>query len=143
MRIFNTYGDRMRLTDGRAIPTFIRQALAGEPLTVYGDGSQTRSFTYISDLVDGIWKLMQAPVNDPVNLGNPREMTLLELAKLILRLSGSRSEIVFRALPTDDPKVRQPDIGRARRLLGWEPRVDVEEGLTRTIEWYRTGRAQR
>ena len=143
VRIFNTYGDRMRLTDGRAIPTFIRQALAGEPLTVYGDGSQTRSFTYISDLVDGIWKLMQAPVNDPVNLGNPREMTLLELAKLILRLSGSRSEIVFRALPTDDPKVRQPDIGRARRLLGWEPRVDVEEGLTRTIEWYRTGRAQR
>ncbi len=127
----------MRLTDGRAIPTFIRQALAGLPLTVYGDGSQTRSFTYISDLVGGIWKLMHAPVNDPVNLGNPREMTLLELAKQILRLSGSRSQIVFGPLPVDDPKVRQPDIGRARQLLGWEPQVDVEEGLSRTIDWYR------
>ncbi len=136
VRIFNTYGPRMRLMDGRAVPTFVRQALAGEPLTVYGDGSQTRSFTYVSDLVEGIWKLMQAPVNDPVNIGNPREMTLLELAKQILRLSGSRSEIVFRPLPTDDPKVRQPDIGRARRLLGWEAKVDVEEGLRRTIEWY-------
>jgi nucleoside-diphosphate-sugar epimerase len=133
----NTYGPRMRLMDGRAIPTFIRQALVGEPLTVYGDGSQTRSFTYISDLVDGIWKLMQSPVNDPVNIGNPREMTLLELAKHILRVSGSRSEITFGPLPTDDPKVRQPDIGKARRLLGWEPTVDVEEGLRRTIEWYR------
>jgi dTDP-glucose 4,6-dehydratase len=137
VRIFNTYGPRMRLTDGRAIPTFIRQALAGEPLTVYGDGSQTRSFTYVDDLVDGIWKLMHAPVNDPVNLGNPREMTLLELAKQILRLSASRSEIVFGPLPTDDPKVRQPDISRARRLLGWEPKVDVEDGLRRTIGWYR------
>jgi dTDP-glucose 4,6-dehydratase len=143
VRIFNSYGSRMRLTDGRAIPTFIRQALGGEPLTVYGDGSQTRSFTYIADLVDGIWRLMQAPVNEPVNLGNPREMTLLELAKQILRLSGSRSEIVFGPLPTDDPKVRQPDIGRARRLLGWEPRVEVEEGLRRTIEWYRTAGAKR
>jgi dTDP-glucose 4,6-dehydratase len=137
VRIFNTYGSRMRLTDGRAIPTFIRQALAGLPLTVYGDGSQTRSFTYISDLVAGIWKLMNAPVNDPVNLGNPREMTLLELAKQILRLSGSRSRIIFGPLPVDDPKIRQPDIGRARQLLGWEPQVDVEEGLTRTIDWYR------
>jgi len=137
VRIFNTYGPRMRLTDGRAIPTFIRQALGGEPLTVYGDGSQTRSFTYISDLVDGIWRLMQALVNDPVNLGNPREMTLLELAKQVLGLTGSRSEIVFRPLPTDDPKVRQPDIGKARRLLGWEPKVEVEEGLRRTIEWCR------
>jgi dTDP-glucose 4,6-dehydratase len=137
VRIFNTFGPRMRLSDGRAIPTFIRQALAGEALTVYGDGSQTRSFCYVSDLVDGIWKLMQAPVNDPVNLGNPREMTLLELAKQILRISGSRSEIVFRPLPTDDPKVRQPDIGRARRLLGWEPGVDLEEGLRRTVDWYR------
>jgi len=143
VRIFNSYGERMRLTDGRAIPTFIRQALAGEPLTVYGDGSQTRSFTYISDLVDGIWKLMQSPANDPVNIGNPREMTLLELAKHILRVSGSRSEITFAPLPTDDPKVRQPDIGRARRLLGWEPTVEVEEGLRRTIEWYRgTGGAR-
>ena len=139
VRIFNTYGSRMRLTDGRAIPTFIRQALAGLPLTLFGDGTQTRSFTYVSDLVDGIWRLMQAPVNDPVNLGNPREMTLLELAKHILRISGSRSEIVFGPLPTDDPKVRQPDIGRARTLLGWEPKVDVEEGLRRTIEWYRAG----
>jgi dTDP-glucose 4,6-dehydratase len=137
VRIFNTYGSRMRLADGRAIPTFIRQALRGEPLTVYGDGSQTRSFTFISDLVDGIWRLMSAPVNDPVNLGNPREMTLMDLAKHVLRLSGSRSEIVFRPLPTDDPKVRQPDIGKARRLLGWEPRVELEEGLRQTIEWYR------
>ena len=143
VRIFNSYGGRMRLTDGRAIPTFIRQALAGEPLTVYGDGSQTRSFTYIADLVEGIWKLMQAPVNDPVNLGNPREMTLLELAKQILRLSGSRSEIVFGPLPIDDPKVRQPDIGRARRLLAWEPKVEVEEGLRRTIDWYRGAGAAR
>jgi dTDP-glucose 4,6-dehydratase len=143
VRIFNTYGPRMRLHDGRAIPTFVRQALSGEPLTVYGDGSQTRSFTYISDLVDGIWKLMQAPVNEPVNIGNPREMTLLELAKQILRLSGSRSEITFRPLPTDDPKVRQPDIGRARRLLGWEPTVEVEDGLRRTIEWYRQAGAAR
>ena len=137
VRIFNTYGSRMRLADGRAIPTFIRQALRGEPLTVYGDGSQTRSFTFISDLVDGIWRLMSAPVNDPVNVGNPREMTLMDLAKHVLRLSDSRSEIVFRPLPTDDPKVRQPDIGKARRLLGWEPRVELEEGLRQTIEWYR------
>jgi dTDP-glucose 4,6-dehydratase len=137
VRIFNTYGPRMRLTDGRAIPTFIRQALRGEPLTVFGDGSQTRSFTYVSDLVDGIWRLMQAPVNEPVNLGNPSEMTLLDLARTILRISGSRSEIVFRPLPVDDPKVRQPDITRARTLLGWEPRVGLAEGLRQTIEWYR------
>jgi dTDP-glucose 4,6-dehydratase len=137
VRIFNTYGSRMRLTDGRAIPTFIRQALRNEPLTVYGDGSQTRSFTYVSDLVDGIWRLMQAPVNDPVNIGNPREMTLLELAKLVIRAAGSRSDIVFQSLPVDDPKVRQPDIGRARGLLGWEPAVEFEEGLARTLEWYR------
>ena len=137
VRIFNTYGSRMRLTDGRAIPTFIRQALRNEPLTVYGDGSQTRSFTYISDLVDGIWRLMHAPVNDPVNIGNPREMTLLELAKHVIHATGSTSDIVFRPLPVDDPKVRQPDIGRARRLLGWEPTVELEEGLARTLEWYR------
>ena len=131
------------LTGSAAPRSIIRQALKSEPLTVYGDGSQTRSFTYITDLVDGIWKLMQSPVNDPVNIGNPREMTLLELAKHILRVSGSRSEITFGPLPTDDPKVRQPDIGRARQLLGWEPTVDVEEGLRRTIEWYRgTGRAR-
>ena len=138
VRIFNTYGSRMRLTDGRAIPTFIRQALRGEALTIYGDGSQTRSFTYVSDLIDGIWRLMQAPVNDPVNLGNPREMTLLELAKHVRRATGSKSEIVFRPLPTDDPKVRQPDIGKAKRLLAWEPAVELEEGLARTVEWCRT-----
>jgi dTDP-glucose 4,6-dehydratase len=137
VRIFNTYGSRMRLTDGRAVPTFVRQALRNEPLTVFGDGSQTRSFTYVSDLVEGIWRLMQAPVNDPVNIGNPREMTLLELAKRVIRAAGSTSEIVFRPLPTDDPKVRQPDIGRARRLLGWEPAVELEEGLARTLEWCR------
>jgi dTDP-glucose 4,6-dehydratase len=135
VRIFNTYGPRMRLTDGRAIPTFVRQALHNEPLTVFGDGSQTRSFTYVTDLVEGIWALMQAPVNEPVNIGNPREMTLLQLAEQIARLSGSRSEIVFRPLPTDDPKVRQPDIGKARRLLQWEPKVEVEDGLRRTIDW--------
>ena len=137
VRIFNSYGPRMRLNDGRAIPTFITQALTGAPLTVYGDGSQTRSFQYVSDLVQGLWKLMHAPVNDPVNIGNPHEMTLLELAKHIVRLSGSRSEIVFRPLPVDDPRVRQPDITRARTLLGWEPRVDVDEGLRTTIAWYR------
>ena len=137
VRIFNTYGSRMRLTDGRAVPTFVRQALLNEPITVYGDGSQTRSFTYVSDLVEGIWRLMQAPVNDPVNIGNPHEMTLLDLAKRVIRAAGSRSEIVFRPLPTDDPKIRQPDIGRARRLLGWEPAVELEEGLARTLEWCR------
>ncbi len=136
-RIFNCFGPRMRRHDGRAIPAFISQALAGTPLTVFGDGSQTRSFQYITDLIDGLWRLMQTAVHQPVNLGNPQEMTLLELAKRILRLSGSRSEIVFGPLPEDDPKVRQPDIGRARALLGWEPRVDTDEGLRLTIEWFR------
>src|SRR5688572_2969903 len=133
VRIFNTYGPRMRLADGRAIPTFIRQALRGEPLTVAGDGSQTRSFTHYSDLVDGIWRLMQASINDPVNLGNPREMTLLELAQRVIAASGSTSDVVFRPLPVDDPKVRQPDITRAREALGWGPKVDVETGLAETI----------
>ncbi|MGH7313543.1 MAG: UDP-glucuronic acid decarboxylase family protein [Candidatus Rokuibacteriota bacterium] len=136
-RIFNCHGPRMRLNDGRAIPAFVTQALTGQPLTVFGDGSQTRSFQYIDDLVEGIWRLMQAAVNEPVNLGNPQEMTLLELAKRILRLTASHSEIVFRPLPEDDPKVRQPDITRARTLLGWEPRVDTEEGLRLTIDWFR------
>jgi len=137
VRIFNSHGPRMRMNDGRAIPNFLRQALTGQPLTVYGDGSQTRSFMYVSDLVDGIWRLMQAPVHEPVNLGNPQEMTLLELAKRVLRLTGSASQIVFMPLPQDDPRVRQPDITRARTLLGWEPRVDVDEGLRKTIDWFR------
>src|SRR5204863_8175552 len=137
VRIFNTFGPRMRRNDGRAIPAFIGQALSGAPLTVFGDGGQTRSFQYIADLINGLWRLMQAPVNDPVNLGNPHEMTLLELAKRILRLAGAKSEIVFRPLPEDDPKIRQPDIGRARALLGWEPKVDVDEGLRLTIDWFR------
>jgi dTDP-glucose 4,6-dehydratase len=127
----------MRLNDGRAIPTFITQALSGQPLTVHGDGSQTRSFCFIDDMVEGIWRLMQSPVTEPVNLGNPQEMSLLELAKKILVLSGSSSQIVFNPLPIDDPKVRQPDITRARTLLGWEPTVDLDEGLRRTIEWFR------
>ncbi len=135
-RLFNTFGPKMRLNDGRAIPAFMTQALRGEPLTVFGDGSQTRSFQYITDLIDGVWRLMQAAVNEPVNLGNPQEMTLLELAKRILRLTGAHSEIVFRPLPVDDPKVRQPDITRARALLGWEPRVDTDEGLKLTLEWF-------
>jgi dTDP-glucose 4,6-dehydratase len=139
VRIFNTYGPRMRLTDGRAIPTFISQALRNEPLTVFGDGGQTRSFTYVSDLVDGIWRLMQSSTNDPVNLGNPREMTLLELARRVIAASGSQSDVVFRPLPVDDPKVRQPDITRARAVLGWGPKVDVETGLAETIAWYRRG----
>jgi dTDP-glucose 4,6-dehydratase len=137
VRIFNTYGPRMRLNDGRAIPTFVRQALRGEPLTVHGDGSQTRSFCYVTDLVDGIWRLMHSTASEPVNLGTPREMTLLDLAKQVLRLSGSRSEIQFTPLPVDDPKVRRPDITRARTLLGWEPAVDVDEGLRDTLDWYR------
>src|SRR2546423_1830128 len=136
-RLFNTFGPKMRLNDGRAIPAFMTQALRGEPLTVFGDGSQTRSFQYITDLIDGVWRLMQAAVNEPVNLGNPQEMTLLELAKRILRLTGARSESVFRPLPVDDPKVRQPDITRARTLLGWEPRVDTDEGLKLTVEWFK------
>src|SRR5437870_3686988 len=137
LRIFNSYGTRMRLNDGRAIPAFLTQALRNEPLTVFGDGSQTRSFMYITDLVDGIWRVMERGASDPINMGNPHEMTLLELAKRILHLTGSRSEIVFRPLPMDDPKVRQPDITRARTLLGWEPRVDTDEGLKLTVEWFR------
>ncbi|MGH7392822.1 MAG: UDP-glucuronic acid decarboxylase family protein [Candidatus Rokuibacteriota bacterium] len=138
VRIFNCHGPKMRINDGRAIPAFATQALTGQPLTVFGDGSQTRSFQYIDDLIDGVWRLMHAPVNDPVNIGNPQEMTLLELAKRIIRLARAHSEIVFRPLPVDDPKVRQPDITRARRLLGWEPRVDTDEGLRLTLDWFRT-----
>src|SRR5882672_936114 len=136
-RFFNTHGSRMRLNDGRAIPAFMTQALTGAPMTVFGDGSQTRSFQYISDLVEGVWLLMERGDSGPVNIGNPQELTLLELAKRISRLSGTRSEIVFRPLPEDDPKVRQPDITRARTLLGWQPRVDTDEGLKLTLAWFR------
>jgi dTDP-glucose 4,6-dehydratase len=137
VRIFNCFGPRMRLNDGRAIPTFITQALTGVPLTVYGDGSQTRSFQYVSDLIDGMWRLMQSTESDPVNIGNPHEMTLVELAHRIVALAGTKNEIVFRPLPQDDPRVRQPDITRARTLLGWEPQVDIDVGLRLTIDWYR------
>jgi dTDP-glucose 4,6-dehydratase len=134
VRIFNTYGPRMRPLDGRAIPTFIRQALANDPLTVFGDGSQTRSFCYVDDLVRGLYLLAHSGEHLPVNIGNPGEFTLLELAQAVIRLTGSSSEIVFEALPVDDPQVRQPDITRARQLLGWEPEVELEEGLRRTLE---------
>jgi dTDP-glucose 4,6-dehydratase len=126
----------MRLNDGRAVPAFASQALRGEDVTVFGDGSQTRSFTYISDLVDGIIRLMLSKVNDPVNIGNPREMTIEEIARTIIRMTGSKSRIVYRPLPTDDPKVRQPDITRARTLLGWEPKVQLDEGLVKTLEYF-------
>jgi dTDP-glucose 4,6-dehydratase len=134
VRIFNTYGPRMRPHDGRAIPTFLRQALASEPLTVFGDGSQTRSFTYVDDLIRGLVALADSGEHLPVNIGNPGEYTLLELAQKVLEATGSASEIVYEALPVDDPKVRQPDITRARQLLGWEPQVSLEEGLRRTLE---------
>jgi dTDP-glucose 4,6-dehydratase len=133
VRIFNTYGPRMRPHDGRAIPTFVRQALANEPLTVFGDGSQTRSFCYVDDLVRGLVLLAESGEHMPVNIGNPAEFTLLELAETVLRVTGSRSEIVYEALPIDDPQVRRPDITRARQLLGWEPTVELEEGLQRTL----------
>jgi dTDP-glucose 4,6-dehydratase len=138
VRIFNTYGPRMRVRDGRAVPAFISQALRNEDVTVFGDGSQTRSFTYISDLVDGIIRLMLSDVNDPVNIGNPRETTIAEIAETIIRMTGSRSRVVHKALPVDDPKVRQPDITRARTLLGWEPSVSLEQGLETTIAYFRT-----
>jgi dTDP-glucose 4,6-dehydratase len=134
VRIFNTYGPRMRPHDGRAIPTFLRQALSEKPVTVFGDGSQTRSFCYVDDLVRGLILLMESGVHEPVNIGNPNEMTLLEMAKTVIELTESRSEIVFEALPVDDPKVRQPDISRAKDLLGWEPEIDLREGLRKTID---------
>ncbi|HCH36601.1 MAG TPA: NAD-dependent dehydratase [Acidobacteria bacterium] len=134
-RIFNTYGPRMRIKDGRAIPTFIAQALAGENITVFGTGNQTRSFCYISDLVDGIIRLMESSSNEPVNLGNPKEMTINAIAQQIVAMTGSRSQIIHRPLPIDDPKVRQPDITRARELLGWVPHVTIDEGLRRTIDY--------
>jgi dTDP-glucose 4,6-dehydratase len=134
VRIFNTYGERMRLDDGRALPNFITQALQGEAITVYGDGSQTRSFGHVSDLVDGIDKLLHSNVWEPVNIGNPEEVTLLEVAKEVIFLTGSKSEIVFRNLPAGDPKVRRPDISRARDLLGWSPRIARRDGIKRTID---------
>ena len=134
VRIFNTYGARMRPNDGRAIPTFLRQALEGKPLTVFGDGSQTRSFCYVDDLVRGLYLLATNDEHLPVNIGNPREMTLLELAETVVSVTGTGSKIVFEALPTDDPKVRQPDIARARELLDWEPQVELEDGLRRTLD---------
>jgi dTDP-glucose 4,6-dehydratase len=134
VRIFNTYGSRMRPHDGRAIPTFLRQALTDRPITVFGDGSQTRSFCYVSDEIDGLIRLAESGVHQPVNIGNPHEFTLLELAKTVIEVTGSNSEIVFEALPTDDPQVRQPDITLARDLLGWEPQVSLRQGLQRTIE---------
>jgi dTDP-glucose 4,6-dehydratase len=137
VRIFNTYGPRMRINDGRAVPSFISQALRHEDVTVFGDGKQTRSFCYISDLVDGIIRLMHSDLNDPVNIGNPREMTVLEIAETIIRMTGSRSRIVHRELPQDDPKVRQPDITRARQLLGWSPKIDLQQGLESTIAYFR------
>lgn len=137
VRIFNTYGPRMRLKDGRAIPNFLRQALEGEDLTVYGDGNQTRSFCYVSDLVDGIYRLLMSGCNDPVNIGNPSEMTILEMAQKILQLTGSKSKIVYSPLPKDDPKVRRPDITNARQYLGWEPKVGLEEGLRNTIDYFK------
>ncbi|HKB09997.1 MAG TPA: UDP-glucuronic acid decarboxylase family protein [Vicinamibacterales bacterium] len=138
VRIFNTYGPRMRVNDGRAVPAFMSQALRNEDVTVFGDGSQTRSFTYISDLVDGIIRLMLSDTNDPVNIGNPVEMTIKEIAETIIRMTGAKSRIIYKPLPTDDPKQRRPDITRAREILGWGPKVQLDEGLVKTIEYFKT-----
>ena len=137
VRIFNTYGPRMRLRDGRVVPAFIGQALKGEPLTVFGEGQQTRSFCYCSDLIDGIYRLSQSAGHEPVNIGNPTEFTILEFAKLIIKLTGSPSQLTYRPLPQDDPKQRRPDITRARQLLGWEPQVQLPAGLAKTIDFFR------
>lgn len=137
VRIFNTYGPRMRLEDGRVVPSFIGQALAGKPLTIFGDGSQTRSFCYVSDLIEGIYRLALSDFHEPVNIGNPGEMTIKQFAEEIVRITGSSSEIEYRPLPTDDPKVRRPDISRAREILQWEPKVGFEEGMRKTIEFFR------
>jgi dTDP-glucose 4,6-dehydratase len=138
VRIFNTYGPRMRVNDGRAVPAFMSQALRNEDVTIFGSGEQTRSFCYVSDLVDGVIRLLESDVHDPVNIGNPHEMTIEEIAKEIIRISGSTSKIVYRPLPEDDPKVRKPDITRARTLLGWEPKVPLAEGLVKTLEYFKT-----
>ncbi|MGE5197459.1 MAG: UDP-glucuronic acid decarboxylase family protein [Deltaproteobacteria bacterium] len=136
-RIFNTYGPRMRINDGRVVPNFVYQALNGKPITVYGKGRQTRSFCYISDLVDGIFRLMHKQISEPVNLGNPREFTIMELAGLIVRMTDTKSRIIFRPLPEDDPSQRKPDIARARKVLGWSPKIQLKEGLGLTIDWFR------
>jgi dTDP-glucose 4,6-dehydratase len=137
VRIFNTYGPRMRLDDGRVVPTLVGQALRGEPLTVYGDGSQTRSFCYVEDNVEAMWRLVRSSFPDPVNVGNPHEMTILEFARAVQRLCGTEVPIVHRPLPQDDPRIRRPDISRAREVLGWEPRVAFDEGMARSIDWFR------
>ncbi|MEE9515368.1 MAG: GDP-mannose 4,6-dehydratase, partial [Candidatus Brocadiales bacterium] len=135
-RLFNTYGPRMRLDDGRVLPTFMSQALNGEGLTVFGDGKQTRSFCYISDMVDGLYKLLMSGEHEPVNLGNPSEITVLQLAEEVIELTSSKSKIIFKPLPQDDPKVRSPDISKARNILDWEPKVDRQEGLAKTMEYF-------
>jgi dTDP-glucose 4,6-dehydratase len=138
VRIFNTYGPNMRLNDGRAVPNFMVQALRNKPVTVYGDGSQTRSLCYVSDLIDGIYRLLGSGLNEPVNIGNPRELTLLELAKMVRAAAGAKSRIVFKPLPVDDPRVRKPDISLARRELAWRPKVSLEEGLRKTVYFFRS-----
>ena len=137
VRIFNTYGERMRHHDGRVVPNFIDQALKNEPLTVYGDGTQTRSFCYVSDLIEGIVRLMKSSLNEPVNIGNPEERTVLDFAKKIKEITGCKSEIKFEELPINDPKVRRPDITLAKKELGWEPKVNIEEGITKTVKWFK------
>lgn len=137
VRIFNTHGPRMRKKDGRVIPNFINQALKNEPITVYGKGQQTRSLCFVSDLVEGIFRLSQSDAHDPVNIGNPYELKIIDLAKIIIKLTNSKSEIIYNPLPEDDPKLRQPDITRAKKLLNWLPKVDLEKGLKETIEWFR------
>lgn len=138
VRIFNTYGPRMRPKDGRAIPTFVPQALKNEPITIFGDGSQTRSFCYVDDLVDGIYRLLMSDINDPINIGNPHEMTIKEMAEIVLKVTESKSKLIYKPLPIDDPKVRQPNITRAKKHLGWEPKIDLEQGLIKTVEWFKT-----
>jgi dTDP-glucose 4,6-dehydratase len=142
VRIFNTYGPRMRLNDGRALPAFMSQALEGRPLTVFGDGKQTRSFCYVDDLIEGIWRLLHSNEVLPVNIGNPNEMNILEFARKVLEITGARTSIVHQPLPTDDPRVRQPNIEKARRILGWEPKVGLDEGLRRTLAYFQ-GRVRR
>jgi len=138
VRIFNTYGPRMRPNDGRAIPTFIPQALKNEPITVFGDGAQTRSFCFVSDLVEGLYRLLISNTNDPVNIGNPVEMTIKEMAENVIRVTKSKSEIIYKDLPVDDPKIRQPDISLAKKLLDWEPVVSFDQGLKKTVAWFKT-----